>query len=773
MINNITKENIETTILSNMEHLYKNGPIDGKILEEFAYIKRYFPETFSEHESEILFLMGLFYKTTSPKNMLETAFDVYKEAIKEKWRHLYTPNQSRIRKEIKDNLYYSFSAPTSSGKSHVFRDLIKDSEKDIVIIVPSRALISEYYLSIIELVSNEVLVLTFVDNINIEKTKRRIFILTPERSQELFKYKNIFQIELFLFDEAQITDEQMRGLRFDSLVRRTIKEFPNAKKVFAHPFINNPEVHFKKHTIIKDYASDAFNQKAVGQLFYYKDNNQIYLYSPYESVKNLIAVRQDDAIIKNTLENGGTILVYLAKTKIYNWSFLKEFEQIISILPDVKDEKALLLIEKIRVYLGASKTARGKQSSLLVNLLKKGIVLHHGSIPLKGRAILEEFIKSGHAKICFATSTLLKGINMPFDIVYIDNFLKLTPLDFKNLIGRAGRTDSTNYFNIGTIICSQKNVKKIIENYNKSCLIEGKNSLDNPIENYEEDDKDIVEAIQTNEFVDLLNIPKIQFERLKSQVELKDVTKTLIDLLMPNGYLLSGDDYRETKAEIRNKIKDCFKQLYVFSLRNKNVSDAEEAVLSTSLQILLWKIQHKSFREIVQIRYKYITQSKKQKELKLKLESGELSEEQFNTQIKQLKAIYTQGAFSIPNKHTRKFPLFDYKTSVRECDYDMVVYDTYDYLDKVISLSLVDPICAALEVYYLKEQDLRARALQNYIRFATNSQMEIMMLRYGFDFEDHEWLKKCISNISEQKIEFNENIKTLEPEQYKLIERYL
>ena len=47
------------------------------------------------------------------------------------------------------------------------------------------------------------------------------------------------------------------------------------------------------------------------------------------------------------------------------------------------------------------------------------------------------------------------------------------------------------------------------------------------------------------------------------------------------------------------------------------------------------------------------------------------------------------------------------------------------------------------------------------------------MLRYGFDFEDHEWLKKCISNISEQKIEFNENIATLTPEQYKLIERYL
>lgn len=137
------------------------------------------------------------------------------------------------------------------------------------------------------------------------------------------------------------------------------------------------------------------------------------------------------------------------------------------------------------------------------------------------------------------------------------------------------------------------------------------------------------------------------------------------------------------------------------------------------------------------------------------------------------KAIYTQGAFSIPNKHRGKFPLFDSKTSVKECDYDMVVYDTYDYLDKVISLSLVDPICAALEVYYLKEQDLRARALQNYIKFATNSQMEIMLLRYGFDFEDHEWLKKCISNISEQKIEFNENIATLEPEQYKLIKRFL
>lgn len=126
-------------------------------------------------------------------------------------------------------------------------------------------IISEYYLTIIDMVPKDVLVLTFMDDINKSKTKRRVFILTPERATELFKYKNVFHIELFLFDEAQITEEKIRGLKFDALVRRVIKEFPKAKKVFAHPFIENPEVHFNKHNITENRQENSFKEKTIGQ----------------------------------------------------------------------------------------------------------------------------------------------------------------------------------------------------------------------------------------------------------------------------------------------------------------------------------------------------------------------------------------------------------------------------------------------------------------------------------------------------------------------------
>lgn len=772
MINNISHETIHDLIKKNTTLLYRNGPIDTQIMEELAYCKLYFPEIFSIYEQEILFSMGLFYKTGEPQTLLEKSLNIFKEEIKSTYGNYYTPDQSLMRKNISESLYYSFSAPTSSGKSHIFRNLICETENDIVVIVPSRALISEYYLTIIELVPKDVLIMTFVDDINKKKTKRRIFILTPERATEIFKYKKEFNVELFLFDEAQLTQEKIRGLKFDALVRRTIREFPTAKKVFAHPFIENPEIHFIKHSIDSNNVVNNFRERTVGQLFYFEENKHFYLYSPYEKAPKPSPVLQDDDIISRTLSNNGSILIYISKAKIYDLRFLKEYSELIKLLPDITDTNALELIEKLRIYLGASKTKRGKQS-LLINLMKKGIVLHHGSIPLKGRIIIEEFIKKEYAKICFATSTLLRGINMPFDIVFIDNFINLTSLDFKNLIGRAGRTNTNNSLNIGFIICNKKHINKIINKMDELCEISYENDLDAPLENFEEDEKDIVDAIKNNEFVDNLNIPTVQFERLKSDNNLIPLVEDLINLLIPNGYPITGEEYNSLPPKERDKIKNSLKKIYLSSLRNPNLTKAEASVVSTSLPILLWKIQGKSFKETVQLRYNYITNKKEQLALKKMLKEQKITEKEFEEQIEKMTIKYSQGAFTIPNKQKGAFPLFDNGTPIKNCDYDRLIYDTYDYLDKVISLSLVDPINAALEIYYQEKKDLRAKALQNYIKYSTNSQFDIMLLRYGFDFEDHDWIKPCISFISEDEITFNDNIHQIDEELFRQIERFI
>lgn len=772
MINNISVDTINDVLEHCFRAVYLDGPIDSRILEEIAYCKLYFPEVFLKYENKILFAMGMFYKTSEPQTLVERSLNVYREEIKENYGHYYTPDQTLIRKNIAQSLYYSFSAPTSSGKSHVFRDLIQEATKDIAVIVPSRALISEYYLAVIDIVPKEVLVLTFVDDINRSKTRRRIFILTPERATELFKYKNVFNIELILFDEAQITEEKIRGLKFDALVRRAIREFPNAKKVFAHPFIINPDIHFTKHSIMDNKCANSFLEKTVGQLFYYEEKGHYYLYSPYEKLKKVAPVQQDDDLISRAIEKNGSVLIYISKSKIYDLKFLTEFKKIIDAVPKITDPQALSLIEELRVYLGAGKTGRGKQS-LLINLMKKGIVLHHGSIPLKGRLIIETFIKQEYARICFATSTLLRGINMPFDIVYIDNFRQLTPLDFKNLIGRAGRANTESIFNIGSIVCKKANVKKIMKRISEECKIASTNNLDDPVDTFEDDEKDLVDAIRNNEFIDNLNIPKIQYDRYAENYSTIQLVEELINLLLPNGYPLSGEEYSSLPQNKRNTIKKCFRELYISGLRNQELTSAESSVISTSLRILLWKIQGKSFKETVQLRYNFITRRKKQQELMKMLRNHEMTETEYKEEISKLTIRYTQGAFSIPNKHIRQFSLFKTGTPVTECDYDRLIYDTYDYLDKVISLSIADSINAALEIYYKERKDLRAKALQNYIKYGTNSKFSIMLLRYGFDFEEHSWLIPCIDQISEEGIDFNTSINKLTANRYKMIERYI
>ncbi len=194
-----------------------------------------------------------------PESMQGLVFDIYHQHIKELYEENYTPVQANIIKQLQENQYFSFSSPTSTGKSFVFRNLILSSKHDVAVIVPSRALINEYFDRIGETVSQrEVNVLTFVSYINTKHAYRNIFILTPECARELFKNKSWLDIDLLLFDEAQLSDEKsVRGLYFDSIVRRAIKAFPTTRFVFAHPFISNPQAQLQKHVFMNESFAAA------------------------------------------------------------------------------------------------------------------------------------------------------------------------------------------------------------------------------------------------------------------------------------------------------------------------------------------------------------------------------------------------------------------------------------------------------------------------------------------------------------------------------------
>lgn len=757
-----------------LNNIHVSGPISMDDLETLSFIKYFFPIQFKEIESLLIYSMGLFHKTGTPKSMRELAYDVHKQLIYDKYSEFFTPVQYNEYSNILSNNVFTFSAPTSTGKSYLFRYLLKNIDYDVLIVLPSRALIAEYIYTIRKIVGDDVLVLQFIENINISHTKRRIFIVTPERAEELFAQIDQFNIQLILFDEAQIIEEDIRGMRFDVIVRKCHRLLPEAKKIFAHPFVSNPEIQITRNQLGENSCSKVYKQQSVGKLFVFTKNNQHTIFSPF--VSNIQIPIETDFVydmLKKTVEGKSyTILVYVSKKKLYTEEFLDEFRPYVELCTDIKNQEAKNIINELQEYLGG--TYRGEDKSLLLSLMQKGIVIHHGSMPLRARLLIEHFVNKGFARMCFATSTLIQGINMPFDVVWIDNFRfngneHKKNLDLKNLIGRAGRTtNKIGTFDSGFVIVNEKNKRRFVDMMQKDVVLSDISKLDGDMEDVEEDLKDIYEAIRNDSYDEQLRITNLQKERLLSRNVFEDIT-ILLDFLFVNDNVISNEDYSNLCESDRKKLKNAMENIYLKHLRRSALEQGEKSILSTSIPIILWRIHSKSFREIVALRKSYITNKKEKSRIKKLHKDGRITQQQMRRKISTIQLRFTPEAAPLPNKKIKNTNLF----RDQQFNYDRLVYDTYDYLDKVVSLSLTTPICAALLLYYDNTGDNRAQILANYIKYGTNDAKEIMLLRYGFSMDDFTWLKKCVSEINEEGITFNEYIITLTGSQYDSIARYV
>lgn len=107
--------------------IFRDGPKDTLVLEILSYLKLFQPTFFEKFEDELIETMGLFFKNPSPDTLQGVVFDMYRQHIKEKYGEDYTPMQASILEQIEDKHHFSFSAPTSTGKSFVFRNLIRSA----------------------------------------------------------------------------------------------------------------------------------------------------------------------------------------------------------------------------------------------------------------------------------------------------------------------------------------------------------------------------------------------------------------------------------------------------------------------------------------------------------------------------------------------------------------------------------------------------------------------------------------------------------------------
>jgi len=725
-----------------LDILHKEGPISSDILEKIAYYKKFHGDVFQTQEEKVITSLGLFYKLPEPSNLYSFILSGIGSQHKEEFGEYLTPIQASVRRAVNEHKVVSISAPTSAGKSYSIRDFIAEDDGDAVVIVPSRALIAEYVNTMKQKFNGDkkVMISSFVDDIFRSRNLRRIFILTPERARDLFPANLKLNIKIFFFDEAQISEENERGIVFDVLVRRVNKHFGNAKLIFAHPFVENPDAQLKKHDFSEvDSYSRSYTHGAVGKVFIYQHKNKKYYhFSPFIDRGHQIrkCVEHEQRFSDFAFDGTHSVLVYVSKASIYNGKYIEPFKKYIDnyeVIDSVETEEIINTIEHL---LGAD---NDEHNSELVTLLRKGIVIHHGSVPLEVRFLVEDLIRKGHAKICFATSTLAQGVNMPFDIVWLDNMRifgdtdQSRSLSFKNLIGRAGRLSSQPSFDFGYVFT--KNPQLLSQRVNEKFLLDEKSVIDNPEAIDNPDVSELINSIKDDSFDDDKQAPLSKIDRL-SEPEVFKYCEAILSIIY-SGDSIKDNLYGAKNGTKRESLKQYFRFIYEASI-NRVLYDGEVAVFRQAISIFLQVIQGRSFREIVGIRYSYIC----------KKDEG-----------RQGYAAFSQPAAKLPKSTlTQTYSIFDRNTLAKNVSYDAVVFDTYDYLDQVISFSLSETFITSFKVYRDNTSDQRSEKMIELLRFGTNNTVHTLLMRYGFPSEDIADISKYILFINEDTITFKPDI---------------
>lgn len=375
----------------------------------------------------------------------------------------FTPAQYKIYEMIKKSSFFSFSGPTSMGKSFIIKQFIMEKIqtdpfiKGFCILVPSKALIKQYLLefkkALNELNITRFNVLTTPNILEFAEFEENnfIFILTPERLLNLLSSTKQIQLDYLIIDEAhKLFNDDDRALTYYTSIDYCITKFKFIKVIMSSPLINNPDIYANMY-YKREAASIRTLETPVSQNLFYIDTfeSTIDFYDNKEYHFNISKIK------KLHTTNGILYGIGKGNSLIYVNSTNQMIEEAMSLCTYFEENNIDILNnqEKIKLKEVCELIAKILHPKYyLIECLKLGIGYHYGNLPIIIREQVEELFKDGTIKYLFCTSTLLEGVNMPAKNVFIlsDKIGRknISKIDFWNLAGRAGRLGYEFYGNI-------------------------------------------------------------------------------------------------------------------------------------------------------------------------------------------------------------------------------------------------------------------------------------------------------------------------------------
>jgi hypothetical protein len=365
-------------------------------------------------------------------------FDSYTE-IYRKGSIVLTEQQYILNKFFEDNIRRTVSvvAPTSYGKSELIMSVLKGGGPcKACIVVPSKSLLSQTKKRLIDADIEWVSKIITHPDMYKENDDSCIFVVTQERlSRALHEHRDLSFDMVFVDEAHNILDDDERNVLLASVLCVASSRNPDTAFKFLTPFLMNHENLHLRHSSyrVENYKISEYIKSERMYLSDFRRGKRSH--KLYDQFTNRYLEYADDStdyidLIKN--KSLSKNIIYFNRPKNIE-SFCLDF---IGGMNDVECEVVASACEEIMAYTS--------EHYRLVKCLKKGVIYHHGSIPDVIKSYIENvFIRSSAIKYVVTSSTLLEGVNLPVERLFMLENKKgirlLSPSQLKNLIGRVGR----------------------------------------------------------------------------------------------------------------------------------------------------------------------------------------------------------------------------------------------------------------------------------------------------------------------------------------------
>lgn len=394
----------------------------------------------------------------------------------------------RLREEA-----FSFSAPTSLGKSFIMQKFIKyqvelGSQWNFARLLPTRALINEARAETLRdlapvLQDRNYRVITSAGEMALEGKHHFILFMTPERLLYLLSQYPQFPLRYLFVDEAQkLSTKDERAPYYYKVVNLLAHREVPPHFIFASPNIPNPEVYLELlSTSVMAMKGGTEKDRKKELKAYQKSRLQALAahgfsttFSPVTQFKFLIDCEQHRISIYNAFTK--TVIPVSALShhlsepvKCITYRDWQEREhtrraqplQILSYQSSLSDAvKSARIFASRRPYLhdpdldALSKDIKEQIHGdyFLSDFVRKGVAYHVGYLPASLRMRLETLYRKRKITAMFCTSTLMEGVNLPADELYVTSFKNgrrnLNEVEIQNLLGRVGRIQYNLWGNV-------------------------------------------------------------------------------------------------------------------------------------------------------------------------------------------------------------------------------------------------------------------------------------------------------------------------------------